>query len=66
MSEVVSSESMYKLGYEDAIEDLRSYLQHIYKSPQDPATYSFNSGWNLAVDRIIEDSLKWKAGVVTA
>ena len=66
MSEVVSSESMYKLGYEDAIEDLRSYLQHIYKSPQDPVTYSFNSGWNLAVDRIIEDSLKWKAGVVTA
>ncbi len=59
MSGEVSFDSIYKLGYEDAIEDMRNYLQHIYKSPQDPATYSFNSGWNLAVDKIVEDILKW-------
>lgn len=67
MSGNVSYESMYKLGYDDAIGDLRNYLQHIYKSPQDPITYSFNSGWNMAVDKIVEDILKWNGnGRVTA
>lgn len=65
MSRDVSCEGMYKLGYEDAIADMRNYLQHIYKSPRDPATYSFNSGWNLAVDKIVEDILKWN-GMTTA
>ena len=59
MSGEVSFDSMYKLVYEDSIEDMLNYLQHIYKSPQDPATYSFNSGWNLAVDKIVEDIIKW-------
>lgn len=61
MSEAISYASMYQLGYQDAIEDLRRYLQNAYKRADKlvPETFSFNSGWNAAVDKMVVDSTGW-------
>lgn len=51
---------IYQLGYDDAIDDMRKYLQHVFKGDKsDPVSYSFNSGWNQAIDKVIQDSFRW-------
>lgn len=61
MTEQVSYGEIYQMGYKDAIEDLRRYLQHEYKGADivRPETFSFNAGWNAAIDRIAVDSTVW-------
>lgn len=61
MSGEVAYGDIYNLGYEDAKEDLRKYLQHILKPTGDPKTGSYYAGWNAAVEHIVQDSLCWNA-----
>lgn len=61
MSVEISYSGMYRLGYQDAIDDLRRYLQHACKRADKlaPETFSFNAGWNAALDKLIADSASW-------
>lgn len=61
MTEQVSYGEIYQMGYKDAIEDLRRYLQYEYKGVDmvRPETFSFNAGWNAAIDKLVVDSTGW-------
>lgn len=61
MTEQVSYGEIYQMGYKDAIEDLRRYLQYEYKGADmvRPETFSFNAGWNAAIDKLFVDSTGW-------
>lgn len=62
MTEQVSYGEIYHMGYKDAINDLRQYLQYAYKGGDklNPETFSFNAGWNAAIDKLVVDSTGWK------
>lgn len=62
MTEQVSYGEIYQMGYNDAIEELRRYLQYAYKGADTvrPETFSFNAGWNAAIDKLVVDSTGWE------
>lgn len=65
MTEQVSYGEIHQMGYTDAINDLRRYLQYAYRGADklNPETFSFNAGWNAAVDKLVVDSTGWKCRI---